>query len=238
MQSPLDSSIKIKAYAVHLLTAAGIVPAALAMFELTAVDCDPRFVFVWLFITTLIDAVDGPLARRYHVKANAASIDGRTIDDLLDYLTFAFVPLLLIWRMDWLPFGFGWTTILAMMASLFGFAHTEAKDESGGFFRGFPSYWNIFAFYAGIISTMFSPWLTAILLWTLTVLTVCPIRLIYPNLAPQPWRTWLLGGAFAWAIIMLIMLKPFPMVGVVLLSVSLIYPLAYIAASFHLSRKG
>src|SRR6056297_2272221 len=32
------------AYLIHCLTAAGIIPAALAMLEITRVDCDPRWV--------------------------------------------------------------------------------------------------------------------------------------------------------------------------------------------------
>ncbi len=96
--------------------------------------------FLLLLLTTLIDSIDRPLARRFNIKHDAPAIDGRTIDDLLDYLTFAFIPLMLVWRMNWILDGFGWTVSLAMAASLFGFANRDAQNEADGFFRGFPSY--------------------------------------------------------------------------------------------------
>jgi phosphatidylcholine synthase len=223
----------IAAFSVHLFTASGIIPAALAMHEMFKPDCDPTIVFCWLLLTTLIDALDGPLARRLNVKRYAATIDGRTIDDLLDFLTFAFIPLMLIWRMDWLPSGTGPTVILAMGASLMGFAHVEAKDERGGMFRGFPSYWNAFAFYAGIFSTMISPWLSAVMLWGLTVLTVSPVWMIYPNLAPKLWRRSIIAGTAIWAAIMFAMLWYYPNPPVWMLLVSLIHPVYYFYASWR-----
>jgi phosphatidylcholine synthase len=226
----------IKAYAVHCLTASGVVPAAFAMHEVASSDCEPRLVFLYLLLTTFIDTIDGPLARYFHVKRYAAAIDGRTIDDLLDYLTFAFIPLMLVWRMNWLPNGLGWTVSLAMVASLFGFAHRDAKDEAAGFFRGFPSYWNIFAFYAGIVHVFSGSWPVAVLMWGLTVLTVLPVQFIYPNLAPPPWRTWLLLGAFAWTCFMVAMLGGYPYPPHFLTVGSLIYPAAYVVASIHLSQ--
>lgn len=232
-----DAQPHWSAYGVHVLTASGIVPAAFAMREIASPECDPSVVFLLLLLTTFIDAVDGPLARRYHVKTRAAAIDGRTIDDLLDYLTFAFIPLTLIWRMNWLPDGFGWTVTLAMGASLFGFAHRDAKDENGGFFRGFPSYWNIFAFYAGILFSSVGVWSVAVSLWMLTVLTVLPVRFIYPNLAPGRWRKPLLGGALVWALLMLAMLYDYPSPPAWLTVVSLIYPVVYVTASWRLANS-
>lgn len=226
-----------RGYAVHLLTASGIIPAFAAMAEIVSVDCDPRWVFFYLLIATFIDAVDGPLARRWRVKTVAPSISGRTVDDLLDYLTFAFIPLMLIWRMQWLPSGFGWMVALAMGASLLGFAHTGAKREEEGFFRGFPSYWNIFAFYAGLSTFLLNEWVTLILLLLLTVATVSPIWLLYPNLTPYPFRPWVLGGAAVWAVILLIMIPFYPRPPLWLTLVSLIYPLGYTLLSFWLGRR-
>lgn len=228
---------RIAAYAVHGLTASGIAPAALAMMEIASPNCDARIVFLWLLLATLIDAVDGPLARRFHVKRFAASIDGRTIDDLLDYLTFAFIPLLLVWRMDWMPSDLGWTVTFAMAASLFGFAHVGAKDEANGFFRGFPSYWNAFALYAGVFSAIVSPWLTAITLWILTALTVAPVWMIYPNLAPKKWKPSVMVGAGLWTISLLAMLWNFPRPPTLLLILSLLYPVFYAVLSWHLRRR-
>jgi phosphatidylcholine synthase len=220
------------AYGVHAVTAAGIIPAALAMREIGQEQCDPRIVFMYLLVAVLIDAIDGPLARSFHVKTYAPSIDGRTIDDLIDYLTFAFIPLMLIWRMDWMPAGWGWTVIIAMMASLFGFAHREAKDEPRGVFRGFPSYWNLYAVYAGALSATISPWLTATLLWVFTCLTVAPVWVVYPNLAPARFKGMIMVGSVVWSgfLIAIIALYPRPPLSIVL--ISLLYPLLYALVSW------
>ena len=224
-------------YGVHLYTASGILAAFAAMAEILSSDCQPRWVFGWLLLATLIDATDGPLARRFQVKWTAAAIDGRTIDDLLDYLTFVFIPLVLVFRMQWLPAGAGWTVALAMGASLLGFAHVHAKEESAGFFRGFPSYWNIYAFYAGLAWAHEVSWLAAVLLWVLTAATVAPIRMIYPNLAPPPWRPWVLGGAAVWTILLVAMLPWYPHVPLIWVILSLVYPLAYFALSLVLDAR-
>lgn len=222
------------AYSIHLLTASGVIPAAFAVKELTGPDCNPVIVFGLLLLTTLIDAIDGPLARRFNVKINAASIDGRVIDDLLDYLTFAFIPLMLIWRMEWMPTGWGFTVTLAMIASLLGFAHRHAKDESRGVFRGFPSYWNLYAIYAGLFSTQVSPWVTAITLWVLTILTIAPVWVLYPNLAPRRMKTSIFAGGLLWfGALAAILLWNYPNTPMWLVLLSLAYPAFYAIASMH-----
>ncbi|MBW3571093.1 MAG: phosphatidylcholine synthase [Gemmatimonadetes bacterium] len=224
---------RVRGYAVHLYTASGIVLAALAAAEIFAVRPDPRIVFALFAAATVVDATDGFLARRWQVKRTAPEIDGRTIDDIVDYITFTFLPLLLVWRMEWVPDPALLWIAPAMIASLFGFANAGAKDESGGFFRGFPSYWNVVAFYAGLLH----PLLSALLIVALAALTVLPVRFIYPTLAPRPWRVPLLLGAFAWLALMLAMLPEYPDVAPWLLWLSLSYPLLYTLLSWQLSRR-
>jgi phosphatidylcholine synthase len=221
---------------VHLYTASGIIFAFLAMSEITSADCDPRFVFFWLLVAVLIDATDGPLARRVDVYRTAPHIGGRTIDDLLDFLTFVFIPLMLLEKMKWMPIGWEWTIPLAMGASLLGFAHVNAKYDEEGYFRGFPSYWNIFVFYAGWISTAYSPWITAVFLWAFSILTVSSIKLLYPNRAPEPWRKPILLGAILWTLAILVALVDYPRPPQWLMLASLAYPVFYFWASFKSVR--
>jgi len=201
---------RARGYAVHAYTATGVAFAFAAAAELCAPDPSPRRFFLFNVAAVLVDATDGPLARAWRVKEWAPSIDGRTIDDIVDYLTFTFLPLLLVWRMGWLPEpAFVWI-VPALMASLFGFANTAAKDEAGGFFLGFPSYWNVVAFYAGIVAHFHGGWPNAVLLLSLALLTVLPVRFIYPNLAPRPWKVPLLAGAAVWLGLMVWMLFDYP----------------------------
>jgi phosphatidylcholine synthase len=192
----------------------------------------------------VIDAADGPLARAWDVKRFAPDIDGRTIDDIVDYLTFTFIPLLLVWRMGWVPFapdlvGAVWI-VPALLASLLGFANVGAKDEAAGYFRGFPSYWNIAAFYAGLAWHGLGEtglWLNGIVLLALAALTVSPVRFIYPNLAPRPWKLPVMLGAVAWAAVLLGMLLVYRGVPGWAVAVSLIYPAFYAALSILLDPR-
>jgi phosphatidylcholine synthase len=228
-------SPRLRAVLVHCYTASGVLLALLAAMELCAAAPDPRRVFLALAIAVLIDATDGTLARRWEVKRVLPEINGRTIDDIVDYLTYTFLPLLLIWRMGWLPEPVALWIAPALIASLFGFANTGAKDEGGGFFLGFPSYWNIVAFYTGIFHRYFGPWVNAALLLTLAVLTVLPVRFLYPNLAPRPWRGPVLLGAIVWLGVLLWLLRDYPRGPAGLVGVSLLYPAFYVGLSFRLA---
>ena len=161
----------------------------------------------------------------------------RTIDDIVDYLTYTFVPLLLVWRMGWLPEPAVLWIAPALVASLFGFANTAAKDETGGFFLGFPSYWNVVAFYAGFAHSLYGPWVNAGALLLLSLLTVLPVRFLYPNLAPRPWRAPLILGALAWLGVMLWLLRDYPLAESWLVWLSLLYPAFYFWLSYHLAQQ-
>ena len=235
------SSARTRAWAVHLYTASGVGLAFLAAAEICAPAPDPRRVFLLLAGTVVVDATDGPLARRWEVKRHLPAIDGRTIDDILDYLTFTFLPLLLVWRMGWLPAPAALWVVPALLASLLGFANAGAKDEAGGFFLGFPSYWNVVAFYMGLWSGeapgQAAAWGNAALVLALAALTIVPVRFVYPNLAPAPWRGPVLAGACLWLGVMLVMLMDYPRAPGWLVALSLVYPLGYTVLSGVLARR-
>ncbi len=231
----MTANRRIRAYAVHAYTASGVALAFLAAAEISGATPDARVVFLYLTGAVLIDATDGPLARRWQVKQWLPTIDGRIIDDIVDFLTYTFVPLLLMWRMDWLPPPAAVWIIPALMASLFGFANREAKDEETGFFLGFPSYWNVVVFYAGFWHGRYGPWANAAIVLTCTLLTAVPIRFLYPNCAPRPWRVPVIVGALLWLALLLVLLLDYPRAPAWLVWLSLLYPAFYIALSLRLS---
>jgi phosphatidylcholine synthase len=228
---------RVAAALVHVYTASGVLLALMATIEVCSAAPDPRYVFLALAAAVMVDATDGPLARRAEVKRWMPTIDGRTIDDIVDYLTYTFVPLLLVWRMEWLPEPAVVWIAPALVASLFGFANTAAKDEAGGFFLGFPSYWNVVAFYAGFVYALYGPWVNAGAVLLLALLTLLPVRFLYPNLAPRPWRTPLIVGALLWLGMMLWLLRDYPNGEVWVVWVSLLYPAFYFWLSHRLAAR-
>jgi phosphatidylcholine synthase len=228
---------RLRGWSVHLLTASGVLAAFQATAEVCAPETDPRRVFAWLGLAVIIDAADGPLARRWRVKQSVPHIDGRTIDDIVDYLTFTFIPLLLLWKMGWVPAPAAAWIAPALVTSLLGFANVGAKQESAGFFLGFPSYWNVYALYAGIACARWGPWLPGLGLLVFAALTVMPVRFVYPNLAPPPWRIPVIAGALVWTVQLVLLLPAYPRSSAALVLASLVYPLFYFALSAVLDRR-
>ncbi len=134
-------SPRLKALSVHLLTATGAVLAMFAM--LAAVREDWSMMFLWLVVALIVDGIDGPLARRYHVKTNWPTYDGVLMDLIVDYLTYVFIPAFALFQSGLLP---GWTGWLAIIVICYGsvvyFADTRMKTKDKSF-AGFPACWNM-----------------------------------------------------------------------------------------------
>jgi phosphatidylcholine synthase len=169
------------AWLVHLFTASGALLAYLALRDVAAGDL--RRAFVWLFIATLVDAADGALARLARVSERTPTFNGARLDDIVDYLTFVFVPVFLLDHGGFLPPGLAGTLVAAavLVSSAFGFSQAHAKT-SDHFFTGFPSYWNIVAVY--LVALRLSPWASAAWLVSLAVLVFVPIGYVYPSRTP------------------------------------------------------
>src|SRR5688572_27486580 len=138
------------AWAVHAFTATG---AALAFFALLAVEQGQyRLALMWLVAALAIDGIDGSLARAAHVKTRAARIDGDTLDLIIDYLTYVFVPTCLIVRAGLVPPSLSpWLAALILISALYNFTRRDLKTEDN-YFRGFPALWNVVAFYLLVLT--------------------------------------------------------------------------------------
>lgn len=217
------------AFAVHLYTASGAVLAFLIV--LAAVRGD-LLQALWLgLIALLIDGTDGWLARRFHVSQVLPWFDGRRLDDIVDYLTYVFAPILLLRVGGYLPVGPGGIMLaaLCLLASGYQFCRVDAKTEDH-FFLGFPSYWNVIAFYT--IVFRLTPIVVAITLLICAILVFVPIRYLYPSrtVALRPLTVvltalWMVG----YALILQQMPHPSPL----LLDFSLFYLVYYVALSLY-----
>ena len=171
---------KTLAWCVHGYTALGLVAAAgiaVAIF-----DGKPeafRFAFVLMLVATIVDATDGTLARAAKVKEVLPQFDGRRLDDLIDFQTFTSLPLLLIWRADLLQGESPAWLLAPLIASAYGFCQTTAKTDDG-YFLGFPSYWNIVAFYLYVLQPL-EAWFTIGLLLFFAFMTFVPARAPLPD---------------------------------------------------------
>ena len=219
---------KIFAWLVHLYTAMGLVCAALiAVLIVRGGDQSFRWSFILMLLATAIDATDGWLARRAHVKEVLPEFDGAALDNLIDFLTYTSLPLLLLWRADVLPGALQWLLLLPLLASAYGFSQLHAKTLDG-FFLGFPSYWNIVVFY---IYTLEPPrWASVLLIVICALLTFVPTRYIYATRG-GPYASLINVGAIAYFALLLAVIVGPANSSRRLAEISLAYPAAYLALS-------
>lgn len=183
----------LRAYLVHLLTASGAVFAMLAM--LAAVEAKWSLMFVWLMVAFFVDGIDGPLARKYHVKKNAPEIDGELLDLIIDYLTYVFIPAFALFESDLLPGWTGWICIIVItFASALYFADTRMKTKDNSF-SGFPGCWNMVVLVMFAIEPNF--WIILALVSSLAVTMFFPLKFIHP-VRTERWRAISLPIALVW----------------------------------------
>jgi phosphatidylcholine synthase len=214
------------AWLVHLYTASG---AVAGFFGVTAVFAGRyREAFLWMVGATIVDATDGLLARGAKVEQRLPAVDGRRLDDIVDYVTFVFLPVAFLYHSGSLPPGWGWLVASAVLASsAIGFAATDAKTDDH-YFTGFPSYWNIVALYLHVMEV--SPVTNGLVLLTLSAMVFWRVRYVYPTRTPLLRRTTLVLGT-AWGIMVLAMVLALPNVPPLLLIGSLFFPVYYTGLS-------
>jgi phosphatidylcholine synthase len=181
-QSPISVAA---AWAIHALTASGAVLAFLAF--LAVEEGQWRLMFLWLGAALIVDGIDGPLARLVGVTRRTPGIDGTTLDLVVDYLTYVFLPAILIYRAGLLPQSFAAVGVAAiLLSSLYTFARKDMKTADH-FFRGFPALWNVIAFYLFVLHPGESA--GAIVVAVFSVLTFAPVHFVHPIRvrAYQPW---------------------------------------------------
>jgi phosphatidylcholine synthase len=219
---------KLLAWLVHLYTAMGLVTAAgIAVLIVRGGDASFHRAFFLMMVATAIDATDGWLARRARVKEVLPGFDGRALDDLIDFHTYTSLPLLLLWRAAVLPDGYAWLLVLPLLSSAYGFSQVHAKTPDG-FFLGFPSYWNIVAFYLYVLHPQV--WVSVTLIVTCAVLTFIPTPYLYPTRG-GPFARLINVGAAIWFVVLGWVLFGPASDPRTLAIVSLIYPLTYLGLS-------
>lgn len=192
-----------------------------------------RQAFILMFIATVIDTTDGWLARKAEVRKYVPEFDGRRLDDLIDFHTYTTLPLLLIWRAGILEATHQWWLLLPLLASAYGFSQAQAKTADH-YFLGFPSYWNIVAFYLYLLRLPSE--ISLLILVLLALLTFVPSRYLYTTHGGRfSLLTNLLGTVWAVSLIVILWQMPKAAGGLVLLSLA--FPVYYMVLSWLISWR-
>jgi phosphatidylcholine synthase len=167
---------RLGAASVHLLTASGAVLALLALRSVQQHDW--QMMFVWLGVALVVDAIDGPLARRFEVKSIQPRFSGERLDLIVDYLTYVAVPAYALVEASLLPEATRLPAAAAiLLSSLFHVADLSSKTEEG-YFVGFPAIWNIVLLYLFALGP--APWVALGLVVAFVLLTFVPILAVHP----------------------------------------------------------
>lgn len=166
----------IRAFSVHIFTACGAALALLAMILATGGQW--AAMFLCLGLALIVDGVDGPLARACKVAEVLPRWSGETLDLVVDYTTYVFVPAFAIAASGYLPqvLTIPCAIVIVITGTLY-FADRDMKTADN-YFRGFPGLWNLAAFYLFLLEP--PEWLAAVAVFALAGLTFVPFRFIHP----------------------------------------------------------
>ncbi|MEA2927988.1 MAG: phosphatidylcholine synthase [Hyphomicrobiales bacterium] len=199
---PTPSTPAAFAFAVHIFTACG---AALALLALVAaVERDWPLMFGMLGLALIIDGVDGTLARHFRVAERLPRWSGETLDLVVDFVTYVFVPAYAIAAGNLLPprLAIPGAVVIAVTGALY-FADRRMK-MADNYFRGFPALWNLAAFYLFLLRP--EPWIAVLSVGLLAVATFLPFPFVHPFRVARL-RVVTLAMVAAWAILAVVALS-------------------------------
>lgn len=164
------------AFFVHILTASGAALALLALIAATRGEWP--LMFLLLGIALIVDAIDGPLARRFGVAETLPRWSGEALDLVVDFTTYVVVPAYAIAVSGLMPDALEIPAglLIAVTGALY-FANRDMKTADN-YFRGFPALWNLIAFYLLLLRP--GAWVAAATVAVFAVLTFVPVRFVHP----------------------------------------------------------
>jgi phosphatidylcholine synthase len=173
---------KILAWSVHLFTASGILAGFLSILAIN--EKDWQMAMVWLIVALFIDGIDGTFARLFKVTEVLPFMDGKNIDYVIDFATYAIIPAYFFYATDlveeaWrLPLAF----LILMVSALYYGKEGMVEDEQ--YFIGFPVLWNMAIFYL-VFVFQFNSLGNILMVITLSILHFVPVKAAYPSRSKQ-----------------------------------------------------
>ena len=164
------------AWLIHVFTSTGVVAGFLGL--LSVFDGSPRAALIWFIVAVVIDGLDGPMARRYDVGRAIPTIDGNTLDLVIDYVTCVVGPVFFFHEFGLFPEGPISLIMVALIliSSLYCFANTNLMTDDH-YFNGFPAMWNLVVAVLWVLQSR--PWVNVIVTAVFVVLTFLPVQFIH-----------------------------------------------------------
>jgi len=184
MQDKAFTTLQIlAAWAVHLFTASGLLAAFMA---LVAIDNGAwAESWYWLLLCLFIDGVDGTFARMANVKEVLPQMEGKYIDYVIDFATYAIIPVFFFYKVELtssvlMPWSI--SIMLLTSAIYYGKSDMTGGSDKGKYFIGFPVLWNVVVFLLFFILHLDATW-NFILVVGFGMLHFVPLKFAYPSRA-------------------------------------------------------
>jgi phosphatidylcholine synthase len=189
---------RVRAFTVHVFTATGAALALLALILATGGHWSGMF--FCLGMALVVDGLDGPMARAFEVEKLLPRWSGDTLDLVVDFTTYVFVPAFAIAASGLLPHVLAIpAAIVVVITGALYFADRDMKTDDN-YFRGFPAVWNLAAFYLYLLEP--PEWAAAASIVVLAGLSFVPIKFLHP-LRVQRRRAINIALLGAWAVLAL-----------------------------------
>ncbi|RCL01950.1 MAG: phosphatidylcholine synthase [Candidatus Tokpelaia sp. JSC188] len=230
---------QVYAFSVHLLTASGSFFAFLSL--IAASEKQWAVMWSWLGMALIIDAVDGPIARRIDVKYVLPTWSGETLDNIVDYVTYVLIPAFAIYQSGLIgPVLSFLSAALIMVSSAIYYADTDMKSEEN-FFKGFPVVWNILIFTVFMVHPL--EWVAFVVVFISAILSFMPVYFVHP-IRVRRLRSLTISIVFIWALLSLMivfyyhMKAPYPIrIGLVASSLYIYFIGAFLQLFPNIGRR-
>jgi phosphatidylcholine synthase len=164
------------AWSVHVVTASGVFVGFLGLNSV--IDGHARAAILWLVAALILDGIDGPIARRLNVRDRIPTLNGNSLDLIVDYFTCTIVPVAFLDRFGHFPQNTIGPLGLAMLISGALWMARTNQETADRWFSGFPAEWNM------IIPTLYllrpNPWVSFVVCVAFCLLTLSPLQFAHP----------------------------------------------------------
>lgn len=159
---------------------------------------DWRACFLWLLVSFFIDSVDGTLARLFQVEKVLPSMDGKNIDYVIDFTTYALIPSLFFYKAEMVEDHFMLPSLVFILISSALYYGKKGMVEDNQYFIGFPVLWNFVVFFQFFIfqNNQVLNFYSVIIV---AIMHFVPLRYAYPSRARRYFYPHLLVSCLSFA---------------------------------------
>lgn len=137
--------LQARAMLVHVFTASGLVAGFMALLAINRGAWQEAA--LWMLLCQVIDGIDGTFARWWRVRELLPEYDGKTIDFVVDFFTYAIIPAYFLYHSALLsaPWNMVAVCIILLVSGVYyGKSGMVSEDHH---FVGFPVMWNLIVFF-------------------------------------------------------------------------------------------